>query len=62
MFRARSLVVSYLCLETKDSRLESGCYLCAEIMCGNEINVLSVLTLPVIFDPAGYCFVLNNEI
>ena len=29
--RARSLAVSDLRLETKDSRFESGCYLCAEV-------------------------------
>ena len=29
--RARSLVVSDLCSETKGSRFESGCQLCAEV-------------------------------
>ena len=31
IFSARSLVVSVLRLETKGSRFESGCYLCAEV-------------------------------
>ena len=29
--RARSLVVSDLCTETKGSQFESGCYVCAEV-------------------------------